>query len=104
MPPKNTAVRPLPKKKKAVPSAAARITSAIRRIWAWSPLRREALRRAKGQCEECGAFEPKLEVHHENQIYLHTMSKAIVEKLFPPLDELTCVCKTCHLEKHRRDK
>ena len=103
MPPKNTAVRP-PKKKKTPPNSAALITSAIRRIWSWSPLRREALRRAKGHCEECGEAAEKLEVHHENQIFLHTMSKAIVEKLFPPVAELTCVCKTCHLEKHRRDK
>jgi len=88
------------KKKKFNPVAL--ITSAIRRIWAWSPLKREAIKRAKGCCEECGVKADKLEVHHENQIHLYSMSKAVAEKLFPPLDELTVVCLECHGIKHKK--
>lgn len=95
-------------RKKKVYNAAALITSAVRRIWSWSPLRKAALKRAKvGKdicCEECGTVTTKPEVHHESQIVLHTMCKAIAEKVFPPLEELTVCCDECHKEKHRRLK
>lgn len=98
----------MPPKKKRKWNGAALITAAIRRIWAWSPLRREALKRAKvGKdicCEECGDITDKPEVHHDSEVVLHSMSKEIAAKLFPDVDQLTVVCKSCHLEKHRRDK
>lgn len=96
-----------PKKKRKY-NAAALITSAVRRIWSWSPLRREALKRAKTgkviHCEECGEPTDKPEVHHENQAEVHTMAKDMAAKLFPPIEELTVCCPECHLEKHRREK
>lgn len=95
-------------KKKRLYNAAALITSAVRRIWSWSPLRREALKRAKiGKlihCEECGAQTDKPEVHHENQAEVYMMAKLMAAKLFPPLEDLTVCCDSCHKEKHRRDK
>ena len=96
------------KKKKRPYNSAALITSAVRQIWAWSPLRREALKRAKKgkliHCEECGEQTDKPEVHHENQSEVYMMAKKMAEKLFPPLDELTVCCDACHKLKHRKDK
>ena len=89
-------------------NAAALITSAVRRIWSWSPLRREALKRAKMgkviHCEECGEITDKPEVHHNSQADVYVMAKVMADKLFPPLEELTVCCPECHLEKHRREK
>ena len=93
-------------------NAAALITSAVRRIWSWSPLRREALNRAKVgkgktayyNCEECGQSTDKPEVHHENQADVYLMAKAMAQKLFPSVEELTVCCDACHKEKHKKDK
>lgn len=102
--------KPIKKKRKPA-SSVALLTSAMRRVWSWSPVRKEALKRAGynsaakgGHCEECGDQCDKPEVHHNNQCHLYTLAKQVAEKLFPPVEELTVVCKSCHAQIHREDK
>ena len=92
------------KKRKFYPVAV--ITSALRKVWLWSPLRREALKIANNCCEECGAAKKdgaKLEVHHTIPCDLTKEAKRIAEKLFPPVETLDVLCHNCHQERHKHD-
>lgn len=90
------------KKRKPV-SYVSRVSSALRRIWLWSELRRTALKQADHCCEECGASKKdgaKLEVHHSEPVDMTKEAKRICDKLFPPIETLDVLCKDCHRERH----
>lgn len=111
-----------PKKKRKKPltkTPVARITSALRLIWTYSPEKREIMKRANGHCEECG--EPgaktkkeqekkggkRLEVHHLEPCDLTKLAKKIHAVMFPGPGKLTALCQECHLEADeilRREK
>lgn len=58
----------------------------------WTALRRRVLKRAKRQCEDCGAKACLLEVHHL------TYERFGREEL----DDLRVVCQPCHSWRHKR--
>lgn len=77
------------------------VTQAARKAWMWSAVKKAA---TKDHCEECGATDKKLQVHHRNPVNVYGKIKELMAILIPPTaDELDCLCKDCHLEKHRRE-
>lgn len=96
------------------------IRSAIRKIWMWSPIRREALKRAKVgpnkyKCEnpECGKIFPLKEMHVDH-IEKVTPNSGITKPedwglvikamLFITIDDLLSICKPCHKVKTDDEK
>lgn len=87
----------------------ATIRSALRRLWSWSPQRKEALKRAKGSlgfyvCELCRCPAKKPEVNHRVPVGPTPGAKGsegatwdgLISRLFCSADELEVVCKSCH--------
>jgi len=87
------------------------ITSAIRKIWLWSPQRRNIItackvrvgRRVFIECEACHKlFEPnQIQVHHiesVGSIFSITLQE-VIDKMFT--DNLKVLCKSCHKEAHK---
>ena len=73
-------------------------TKTSRKVYAtkaWRYVRREVIRRAGYRCSECGGRH-NLEVHH----------KVRLADGGDPFDDtnLVCVCRDCHLDKHRAGK
>ncbi|MYD85872.1 MAG: HNH endonuclease [Acidobacteria bacterium] len=73
-------------------------TKATRKIYRsrrWAATRREAIRRARYQCERCGSIGirgGRLEVHHK---------VALSDGGDPfDLDNLRVLCRTCHFASH----
>lgn len=99
------------KKKKSPVSTKTRLRSAIRRVWMFSSLRREALalariERGKYKCDKCSKIVgPKeIEINHKiNATPLHGLETEadwgffIWNLLFIPLERLEALCKECHL-------
>jgi hypothetical protein len=95
-------------KKKQTPVG--RISSALRKIWMWSPERAVVMKRAAGICEECGCTCGKtkkqaeakklslMEIHHVEQCNMTKMAKEIHAKMFPGEDKLDALCQTCHVK------
>lgn len=81
-----------------------RIRSAVRKLWLWSPMRKEALARARisrgvYRCAECGGtFGPKeIEVDHIQPVGSTRDSWDLqIERLFCPVEGLRILCKGCH--------
>ncbi len=102
----------------AVPVGSRRMTiphlklrNAARRLWLYSPERREAKRRAKAgagywRCEKCGAIRDKVEINHRWPCGPTPGSRkangatwdGFFARLFCPSDGLEIVCHECHLE------
>lgn len=61
----------------------------------WKALRQQALRRDHYQCKECGAGG-RLEVHHVKPVRTHP-------ELVYDLDNLLCLCKSCHVVITRKE-
>ena len=87
------------------------ITSAIRKIWLYSPQRRDAVKACKVrvgrrvfiECEACHQlFEAKqIQVHHVEpvgSIFSITLQE-VIDKMFT--DNLKVLCKGCHKEAHK---
>ena len=87
------------KRKRKNVTTVSRIVSAIRRVWFWSPERRAALKAAGGVCECCGTSE-KLEVHHKDVPNIQHHAEKIHAGLFPPIDRLEVLCRSCHRREH----
>lgn len=56
----------------------------------WERKRDEVLARAGYRCEQCGAVSVYLQVHHLTYANLY----------HEPLNDLLCLCETCHKERH----
>jgi len=85
-----------------------RITSALRKIWLYSPMRREAVKRGKlngSKCEmpNCGKYQEKLEVDHFNPCALIAgwdgNWSAYIDRLFCDSELLLNLCTSCHTAK-----
>jgi hypothetical protein len=89
----------------------AKIRGAIRKLWLWSPMRREALKRAKWngtkfyRCERCFLATDKPEVNHRVAVGKTPGARGagpevnwqtLIEKLFVGADGLEILCRTCH--------
>lgn len=89
----------------------ARIRSALRKLWSWSPQRKEALKRAKGSlgfylCEMCRCpIQGKPEVNHRVPIGSTPGARgstasatwdALIARMFCPADGLEVLCAPCH--------
>lgn len=105
------------KKKKPV-STKTRLRSAIRKIWMYSSIRRDALavariERGKYKCSKCSKIcGPKeIEIDHITPAThpdgLDTEAQwgyFIWNLLFITVDKLEALCEPCHLEKTNREK
>lgn len=83
-----------------------RIISALRKIWLYSPLRAEALRRSKVgpklyKCEHCEQEFDSIQVNHIEPVIdekegFVSWDKFINRLLECSPDNLECLCKNCH--------
>lgn len=103
------------------------ITSALRKLWLQSPMRREAMRRVAlterptnkdGSlskrlvilgyvCEGCHEVHTKsgVQVHHKNPVVpngnmFEMKFNEVVERMFCSSEELVVLCKDCHKKEH----
>lgn len=78
------------------------IFGALRRIWKWHPVKKEALRQAAGKCVECGVVAEKLHVDHINPVVAVTGFvdwNTYIDRLFCGVGNLAVLCKDCHQVK-----
>lgn len=106
------------KKKKSPVSTKTRLRSAIRRVWLYSSLRRDALARSrvergKYRCEKCNKIvdNKSIEIDHiigaTPKHGLETEADwgyFIWNLLFIPLERLMALCIECHQEKTNLDR
>lgn len=92
------------KKKKFNPKT--KIVAATRRIWFYSPLRREAMKRAKVdeyyRCEQCRGLQEKVHIDHINPCVPLTGWEgfdSFITRLFCDSDQLQAICEKCHSKK-----
>jgi 5-methylcytosine-specific restriction endonuclease McrA len=96
------------KKKKRKYNLKSRITSALRRVWYYSPMRNECKKRAKsGVCELCEVKRDKLQVDHVISVvgsegFLNW--DLYIKRLFVESDGLQNICETCHKHKTQSDR
>lgn len=88
-----------------------KLIPAIRKIWLYSPLRREALQKAKAEvgykCQLCGDLYDKLQVDHIEPIVPvtgWTNWDDYVSRTFCDISNLQAICKTCHESKCMTEK
>ncbi len=103
-----TAVKVKKPRKKKPYNLKTRITSALRKIWLYSPMRSEAVKRAKAngnKCEmpNCGKYQERLEIDHFNPCALISgwdgNWSAYIDRLFCSSDMLLAICTECHRGK-----
>ena len=104
----------------ARPPRHAQIRSALRKIWLWSPERREAKTRARVsrgvyQCEQCHRqtgpkgvdvdhwHEPPGATPGSRNAKLEDTWDEFIRKLFCPTENLVVLCKICHREKTKKE-
>ena len=85
-----------------------RVMSAMRKIWLWSPMRKEVVTRCKTgenfRCEKCRRLSDKIQVdHHPLPVVLLTgwdSWDGVFSRMFvDPGEGLRGLCETCH-DKH----
>ena len=86
------------------PKLIARIKGALRKVWYWSPARREALKKAKKgnayKCAACGEYKVKVQVDHlfpVSDINGWDSWDNYINRLF--CGELQVLCILCHKNK-----
>lgn len=90
-----------------------RVMSAMRKIWQWSPMRRDAIKRAKVdkdtyRCERCKRLCVKINVDHDPPVILLTGFDSwdgVFNRMFVPADKLKILCVPCHdsITTHQRE-
>lgn len=89
-----------------------KIVNAIRRIWFYSPLRREAMNRTKeGQyyrCQKCRGLHEKIQVDHKVPAVDPEKGwqgyDLFITNMFCPIDELQNLCESCHSKKTIKER
>lgn len=89
-----------------------KIRGALRKLWLWSPMRRDAMKRAKVApkaylCEDCRRLTPDPEVDHLEPVGATPGARGadlatwdgLITRLFCSPDGLRVLCKSCHLER-----
>jgi len=93
------------KKKKAKKfNPKTRVMSAMRKIWLYSPMRREAVKRCKVgdnyRCERCRKLCDKVQIDHNPPVILLTGFDSwdgVFTRMFAPADtNLAGLCESCH--------
>lgn len=89
-----------------------RIKAALRKIWFYSKLRRDAVKRANGKCELCHKPQSKFQVDHIKPIVsvktgFTDWDDYIKAMLYCGLENLQAICLICHesktlVETHQR--
>jgi len=80
-----------------------RIRATLRRIWwLYSLKRKEALRKAQGVCQICGALGKKLQVHHTTQLGAPKNWDKWIKKLFK--GKQIAICEDCHKLKSKKER
>lgn len=92
--------------KKKTFNVKSKIIPAIRRLWFHSPLRREALKRAKVdeffRCEKCHGLQEKVHIDHIEPVVPLTGWEgydSFVSRLFCDITMLQVICEKCHSHK-----
>jgi len=86
-----------------------KIVQALRKIWSFSPNRREALKLAKSEnpfefrCAICKRLTEKPFVDHKTPIGLEDSWDGFIEKLFCEPSGLQIMCRQCHKNKTSED-
>lgn len=65
---------------------------------AWQQARELALLRDHGLCQTPGCFMPAQEVHHKIELTPENIEDPAVALC---IDNLTCLCRDCHMRIHR---
>ena len=89
------------KKKKAKYNLKSKITSALRRVWYFSPMRNETIKRVKytKTCELCGVVRDKLQCDHILPVVSEQGFNGwdeYITRLFVDSSGLRNICETCH--------
>ena len=96
----------------------AKLTKVMRQEWSWSPMKREALLRArvgrwvddKNKCEWCGKIYSRKEisVDHISPVVKPEMGfenwDTYIKRLFCPSEYLAVLCKPCHTDKTKEER
>ncbi len=91
-----------------------RLRNAVRKEFLYSPLRREAMKRAKRgvdiyECENCHKewFKRGVDIDHKDPVVDPECGfigwDNYIIRTFCDIDNLWCLCKECHKEKTRED-
>jgi len=89
-----------------------KIVNALRRLWLFSPERREAIKSSKVtggyKCCVCGGIIPNqklVKVDHKEQVRSHGWDwDTFMERLFCPSEGLQIMCKGCHDMKSKEER
>lgn len=90
----------------------AKIVNTLRKLWLFSPERREAIKASKCEggyrCCVCGGIIPNqklVKVDHKEQVRSHGWDwNDFMERLFCPSDGLQIMCKACHDKKSKEER
>lgn len=90
------------------PKLLSQYSSAIRKVWSWSHMRRKAVKRATNEdgfivCELCSKVVPKGHVDHIIPVG-SLESEGFFQRLNVPSDGLRVLCPPCHRAKTKADK
>ena len=85
-----------------------KLSTAIRRVWAWSTPRRIAVKRCQNEegfsiCEQCKKLVAKIFIDHIIPCGA-VDSEGFIERLYVPSTGLQALCKTCHAKKTRQER
>jgi hypothetical protein len=88
-----------------------KLVAAIRKVWRYSPMRKEALERTKvgvkaNRCENCEEiFNIKLvEVHHTKSMHGWKTYDELIDKMLCHSTELKVLCERCHRYENAKQK
>ena len=84
------------------------IIASLRKIWLYSPERKEVKKKAKRDkqylCAICKKKHDNVSVDHIDPIGTFVSWDAFIAKLFCPIDNLQVLCKTCHDIKTKSER
>lgn len=90
------------------PDMERKYSAAIRKVWAWSPMRRIAKKRATNEdgfveCEKCDIVTPKPHVDHIIPVG-NIMKPGYMKRLNCPSTGLQVLCPKCHRAKTKLER
>lgn len=88
------------KKKRRTTTRNCDITSALRKLWLWSPERKERLRLDGSACWTCKS-KIKPHVHHITPINMARIIRVIREEMLVGPEKLATYCKPHHDDIHK---
>lgn len=95
----------MPKKKRPKYNLKSKLTSALRKVWYYSPVRREVVKRCKvdsstSRCEKCRRLVDKVQIDHIVPVAILTGWdndwSGYINRLFCDVTGLQGLCEACH--------